>query len=102
MNFRELLEENLNLKDLIKILNEEGYSQYKSEKPNRMHEYHNKGIIVSMASDGRVMTVFKVRDYDKQNEIEFTPKSNENFRTIIRNRSLKNVKKILQGAYNEV
>ena len=90
--FKEMFVESkgFDLKDLIKILNTEGYDQYKNKVPNRMHEYHNKGIIVSMGTDngGKSMNIFRVRDYDKNNGKKFTPKTLEEFTKIIRNRTL--------------
>ncbi len=100
MNFREYITEeaSFDLKVLIKILNTEGYSSYKNKTPNRMHEYHNKGIIISLGGDNGItdnkkVTSFRIRDFDVKNGARFTPKDIKEFTKMIRNKTLKDARK---------
>jgi len=96
MKFRDLMEKTnkFELKDLIKILNNKGYTQYKNPVPNRMHEYTNKDLIVSLgSSDGNDVDIFRIRSYDKKDGVKFLPKDLNQFTKIIKNRSLESALK---------
>ena len=92
MTFKEWFTEKngFELKNLIKALRKEGYSQYKNKIPNRMHEYTNGDIIISMgtSNNGKSMDIFKVRTDDKKDDTKIEPKSLEHFTKIIRSRSV--------------
>ncbi len=84
--FKELFTEASRFKtqDLIRILVDNGYRTYKNKTPNRMHEFHNKKKIVSIASDeDGVATIFRIRDYDIKNGKTLEFKTIKDFEKII-------------------
>jgi len=89
--FKEYVNENsgFNIKDLIEILKEEGYHQYKRDNFTRRHEYTNKHIIISIGTNnnGKSMNTFTVEDEGKNNATPFEFETLEGFRKIIRNRN---------------
>ena len=96
-NLFEVKKTGFDLQKLSNILYKEGYDQYDNPMPNKMHEFQNKRLIISIGADsGGNMSIFRVRDFDVKNGITFRFDTYDQFTEIIKNKSLREVSNTLK------